>query len=154
MSRIQIIEGVAYVRADKVLPDDALDFEGDSIVDPEGKGELYDPEPPESVTIFWAEYARVEVAHHFPPAPQAPRSIRIYTDQGTFNFPPDHLIKVKEPEGPTELYQCGICDHWHRAAWDGDCREDAERFDNDQVNDFFGNEGSGWVEVPMPGTES
>lgn len=55
---------------------------------------------------------------------------------------------------PTRLYQCGICDHWHRAAWDGDCRDDAERFTLDEVETHFGNEGSGWIEVPMPNTET
>lgn len=56
-------------------------------------------------------------------------------------------------EGPTAIYECGICGHYHRAAWNGDCREDAERFTLDDINNLFGNEGSGWEEVPMPGTD-
>ncbi len=27
------------------------------------------------------------------------------------------------------LYECGICDCYHPWEWDGDCREDANRFD-------------------------
>lgn len=49
-----------------------------------------------------------------------------------------------------EIYDCGICGHYHRAAWNGDCREDAERFTLDQIEERFGSEGVGWVEVSMP----
>lgn len=26
------------------------------------------------------------------------------------------------------FYACGICDQYHRVTWDGDCRDDANRF--------------------------
>lgn len=26
------------------------------------------------------------------------------------------------------LYECGICDHLHPWSWDGDCRDDANRY--------------------------
>jgi hypothetical protein len=51
----------------------------------------------------------------------------------------------KQPEGPTEIVGCGCCGHYHRAAYRGDCRNDEERFTIDQVEDFFGNEGTGWI---------
>ena len=30
-------------------------------------------------------------------------------------------------------YECGICDHLHPWEWDGDCRDDANRFTNEDV---------------------
>lgn len=32
-------------------------------------------------------------------------------------------------------YECGICDHLHPWGWDGDCRDDANRFTNEDVGD-------------------
>ena len=29
-----------------------------------------------------------------------------------------------------KLYECGICDCYHPWDWDGDCRDDANRFDS------------------------
>lgn len=192
MSRFQFIEGVAKLRAKDVKLFDRLDFEGDPIADPNGDGT--DGDHYESFEFEFAEVIEIER--------ETPECIVIHTTQGSYGFPPEHLIdstleqpnaelvtarnsggrwhawfgdghaynvggfltedeaieelherfgKAKDEE-PTKLYQCGICDHWHRAAWNGDCRDDSERFDNDQVNDFFGNEGTGWVEVEMPGT--
>lgn len=43
-----------------------------------------------------------------------------------------------------KYYSCGICGHYHKAEWNGDCREDAARFSLDDLPD-------GWEEVPMPG---
>ena len=51
-----------------------------------------------------------------------------------------------------EFYDCGICGHWHRPEWNGDCREDANRFTTSYLEDTYGNEGDGWTEVPMPET--
>jgi epoxyqueuosine reductase QueG len=28
------------------------------------------------------------------------------------------------------IYECGICGSWHPWDWDGDCREDANRYAN------------------------
>ncbi len=50
-----------------------------------------------------------------------------------------------------QYYRCGICDHWHNAKWDGDCREDENRFFIEQIDEKHGQDG--WDEVPMPGTE-
>lgn len=44
-------------------------------------------------------------------------------------------------------YLCGICEHYHPAAWDGDCREDQNRYTEDELDRKHG---SGWIEVPMP----
>lgn len=53
--------------------------------------------------------------------------------------------------GRPKYYRCGICDHWHSAEWNGDCREDENRFFIDQIDEKHGEDG--WDEVPMPGTE-
>ena len=31
-------------------------------------------------------------------------------------------------------YSCGICGSYHPATWDGDCRDDAARFDSDALD--------------------
>ena len=33
----------------------------------------------------------------------------------------------------TVYYECGICEHLHPWNWNGDCREDANRFTLEQV---------------------
>jgi hypothetical protein len=33
-----------------------------------------------------------------------------------------------KPKPKHELYECGICNELHPWNWDGDCREDANRF--------------------------
>jgi hypothetical protein len=38
MSRIQLIDGVAFIRADQVIIGDRLDLEGDQFADPNGDG--------------------------------------------------------------------------------------------------------------------
>lgn len=53
------------------------------------------------------------------------------------------LIKPK-------YYECGICGHYHPLEWDGDCRDDANRFTIMEVEEKHGEEGIGWEEVPMP----
>ena len=44
-------------------------------------------------------------------------------------------------------YRCGICDHYHRADWNGDCREDGARFFSDQMDEMHGP--FGWEEIDM-----
>jgi len=39
------------------------------------------------------------------------------------------VIKKREPINEHVLYECGICGSLHRWAFDGDCRNDRERFD-------------------------
>jgi len=46
------------------------------------------------------------------------------------------------------FYDCGICECYHPADWDGDCRDDANRFHAVQLDEIFGV--FGWEEVPMP----
>lgn len=38
------------------------------------------------------------------------------------------------------FYECGICGHCHPWDWNGDCRDDANRFTNDQLDVRFGGE--------------
>ena len=54
-------------------------------------------------------------------------------------------------EGETmkpKYYECGICGQWHSIDWDGDCREDAARFNPEDLDSKHGPDG--WDEVPMP----
>jgi hypothetical protein len=46
-----------------------------------------------------------------------------------------------------KFYECGICDHYHPIDWDGDCRDDDNRFSIGDLDEKFG---SGWEEVDMP----
>lgn len=55
---------------------------------------------------------------------------------------PDRLFKY---------YECGICSCYHPLTWDGDCREDAFRFELEQLDKLHGPHG--WECVPMPGGE-
>lgn len=50
-----------------------------------------------------------------------------------------------------QYYECGICSCMHPTQWDGDCREDENRFAADELDEKHGV--NGWEEVPMPGTE-
>ena len=36
------------------------------------------------------------------------------------------------------IYECGICSCYHRWDWNGDCREDAERFFPDEYAERIG----------------
>ena len=45
-----------------------------------------------------------------------------------------------------KFYNCGICGCWHPAEWDGDCREDKNRFALDEIEAKYGEE---WEEVEM-----
>lgn len=44
-------------------------------------------------------------------------------------------------------YHCGICDQLHNAAWNGDCREDAARFNPEDLDELHGP--YGWDEISM-----
>lgn len=44
-----------------------------------------------------------------------------------------------------KFYRCGICECFHSLAWDGDCREDANRFAADEIDAAHG--ARGWEEV-------
>ena len=45
-------------------------------------------------------------------------------------------------------YECGICDHWHPLNWNGDCRDDTNRFAPDELDEKHGS--FGWESVDMP----
>lgn len=48
----------------------------------------------------------------------------------------------------SDFYDCGICGHWHPANWDGDCRDDANRYTSDDLDTRYGSDG--WQEVETP----
>lgn len=50
-----------------------------------------------------------------------------------------------------KFYDCGICGALHPLKWDGDCREDAMRFADDELDQALGV--FGWQCVDMPGGE-
>lgn len=87
--RIIAKNGTYYLRAQDVREGDLLDFEGDSIVDPGGLGERYDPEPPATWTSFQFEFATVQSVER-----ETPDCVRIDTDQGSYGFPIDHEIET------------------------------------------------------------
>lgn len=45
------------------------------------------------------------------------------------------------------FYRCGGCDHFHPLGWLGDCRDDFNRFSEEQIEKLYGPEGAGWHEV-------
>jgi hypothetical protein len=49
-----------------------------------------------------------------------------------------------------KFYSCGICGHFHPAEWDGDCRDDENRFLLEDIEEKYGEEFVGWQEVEMP----
>lgn len=50
---------------------------------------------------------------------------------------------------PTKIYECGCCSCFHRAAFDGDCRSDADRFASPE--DFMERTGeTSYEEVEQP----
>ena len=52
------------------------------------------------------------------------------------------IFKISTEEN--RFYHCGICDYYHREKWDGDCREDAARFDLEKIEQRYR---SAWEEV-------
>lgn len=55
---------------------------------------------------------------------------------------------VAAPDKLPKYYECGICDCYHPADWDGDFRNDANRFALGELDEKHG--AQGWQEVPMP----
>jgi hypothetical protein len=37
--------------------------------------------------------------------------------------------------------ECDWCGHYHPAGWDGDCKDDAERYSEEQLNEMHGENG-------------
>jgi hypothetical protein len=40
----------------------------------------------------------------------------------------------------TEFEECGLCGHYHKLTYAGDCRNDAERFDFRQLESILGSD--------------
>lgn len=72
-------------------------------------------------------------------------------DQGAFDFngivpmPPELQSTIS---GKPRFYSCGICGWYHSASFDGDCRDDSERFTSFDLDMKYGSEG--WEEVEIP----
>lgn len=49
---------------------------------------------------------------------------------------------------PPKFYQCGICGWYHPADFNGDCRDDSQRFTSLDLDLKHGS--TGWEEVDMP----
>jgi hypothetical protein len=49
-----------------------------------------------------------------------------------------------------QYYECGICSCFHPIEWDADCRDDANRFAMDELDEKHKGE---WSWVDMPGTK-
>lgn len=49
---------------------------------------------------------------------------------------------------PAVFYRCGICDCYHAMTWNGDCRDDANRFACDELDTALGS--FNWREEDMP----
>lgn len=47
---------------------------------------------------------------------------------------------------PPQFYRCGCCGCFHPVNWDGDCRDDANRFAPDQLDEKYDGD---WEEVDM-----
>ena len=54
------------------------------------------------------------------------------------------MMKYSAAPGPT-FYLCGICDHYHDALWNGDCRQDNARFTIDELDEKW----LDWNEIDM-----
>jgi hypothetical protein len=66
-------------------------------------------------------------------------------------FGPQSPVTPKKVGGKPAYYDCGICGHNHPLGWDGDCRDDANRFTHEALDKKYGVDG--WESVPMPGSE-
>jgi hypothetical protein len=49
--------------------------------------------------------------------------------------------------GRPRYYDCAICGHFHSWDWDGDCRDDTNRFTYDQLDKLHGP--NGYVTLDM-----
>jgi hypothetical protein len=47
-----------------------------------------------------------------------------------------------------QFYDCGICGSWHSILWNADCRDDANRFACDEIDEALG--AFNWDAVEMP----
>jgi hypothetical protein len=56
-------------------------------------------------------------------------------------------VEVGKQTNPPTFVLCGCCEHYHAANWFGDCRDDDHRFTTDQLEQKYGREGEGWIEM-------
>lgn len=59
------------------------------------------------------------------------------------------LIPGTVPIMENKFYECGCCGCYHPVNWDGDCRDDENRFAADELDAKFGGS-QFWVEVDQP----
>lgn len=45
------------------------------------------------------------------------------------------------------FYKCDGCDHYHPFGWTGDCRNDEIRFAGEELDEKYGMQDEGWIEV-------
>jgi hypothetical protein len=45
------------------------------------------------------------------------------------------------------FYRCGCCESYHPAQFSGDCRDDSNRLDADELDSRYG--AFGWMEIEM-----
>jgi hypothetical protein len=64
--------------------------------------------------------------------------------EGKLNYPPASPVP--------QFYDCGICDAYHPAQWNGDCRDDSARFFPELLDEHYSGP-EGWEEVDMPGSD-
>ncbi len=153
-ARITAREGSHYVRADRVQVGDLLDLEGDPIADPGNNGlEHHGTDFNDGDPIYHAfEFELSEVEGVEVETIGDETAIVIHTSQGSFGFPPDHEIEMSlERNAPPIFYLCGGCGHRHPVGWTGDCRDDAFRFSDSELEDELGPIGVGWEETDESG---
>lgn len=88
------------------------------------------------------EELRCECDFHFP--------LRIVTKQTVFNHDRGQLWLQMIPKGELAMhyfYRCGCCESYHPAQFAGDCRDDNNRFDADELDSRYG--WNRWTEIEM-----
>lgn len=155
-ARIRELDGSYLVRADRVQVGDLLDLEGDSIADPGNDGlehhgtDFNDGNP--IYRAFEFELAEVEAVEVETIGDET--AIVIHTSLGSYGFPPDYEIEISlDRTAPPLFYLCGGCGHRHPVGWTGDCRDDAFRFTDEELDDELGPIGVGWEESTEDGRD-
>lgn len=46
-----------------------------------------------------------------------------------------------------KFYECDSCNEYHPSGFDGDCRDDANRYTRERLESEFGDEGEDWIET-------
>lgn len=66
--------------------------------------------------------------------------------KGGFSYPVESIEAAWNYVMP-RFFRCGGCDHLHWFGWTGDCRTDYMRFSDSDLEERYGVEGTGWLEV-------